>query len=179
MKKKERAILERRFVAKGAKIIKQGDQAYNAYLIQSGQVSIYAEQNGIEVELARLGPGQICGEMALISEKPLERAANVKALEDCNLIVITRQILQEKLEHSDPTIRAVVDMLCERIKLSNAIILDKKGDLNGMLDAIYAIESNYKKNASPKELKLFEKKVGRRLNSFLEAFQNFMRDVRP
>ncbi len=112
-----RVILERKYVAKGSIIIKEGDDAYSAYLIQSGEVRVYTTKNNEQRELARLGVGDICGEMALIDDNA--RSATVEAAEDCNLIVITRTAFEEKLKNSDPTIQAVVRMLIDRMIYSN------------------------------------------------------------
>ncbi len=110
-------ILERRFVAKGAIIIKEGDDAYSAYLIQAGKARVYKTRNSKQYELARLEAGDICGEMALIGGNA--RSACVEALEDCTLIVLTRMAFEEKLKNSDATIRAVVRMLINRMIISN------------------------------------------------------------
>jgi len=110
---KDRVILERRFVPKGTVIIREGEEAFFAYLIQSGRVAVYKEKNGKTVELAQLGMGQVCGEMALINDDL--RSASVKTLEDCNLIVLTRSAFEDKLRNSDPTIQAIVKMLIDRI----------------------------------------------------------------
>ncbi len=110
-------ILERRYVSKGSIIIKEGDDAYSAYLIQSGSVRVYTKRDGKEHELARLGVGDICGEMALVSDTL--RSANIQAIEDCNLIIITRSSFEEKLANSDPTIQAVMKMMINRMIESN------------------------------------------------------------
>lgn len=115
-----RVILERRYVPKNAIIIKEGDDAYSAYLIQSGKARVYSTKNDKQHELAILEPGDICGEMALINTNNM-RSASVEAIEDCNLIVITRTAFEEKLKKSDPTIQAVVKMLINRILSSNEI----------------------------------------------------------
>lgn len=120
--KDNRVILERRFVAKDTVFINAGEDAYAAYLIQSGSVSVFNTINDKEIELARLGIGEVCGEMALINEE--RRSASVRTLEDCNLIVITRSAFEKKLENTDATIVAVVRMLIERIKSSNSEIID-------------------------------------------------------
>ncbi len=119
---KDRVVLERRFIPKGSTFIKQGDEAYSAYLIQSGSVSVYYTKGGETHELARLGVGEICGEMALVNEAV--RTASVKAIEDCNLIVITKTAFEEKLKNSDSTIRAIVEMLIARLKNSNSTVLN-------------------------------------------------------
>ena len=67
---KDTIILERRFVPEGTLVMRQGEEGYSAYLIQSGSVGIYSEQDGRKVELARLQAGQIFGEMALIFDEP-------------------------------------------------------------------------------------------------------------
>lgn len=119
---KERIILERKFVPQGTVIIKQGDDAFAAYLIQSGRVSVTRLENGKEILLAELGVGEICGEMALINEAA--RTASVVALEDCNLIIITKAAFEQKLENTDPTIQAIVEMLIERMIQSNKERID-------------------------------------------------------
>tara|TARA_R110001592_G_scaffold79054_2_gene236738 strand:- start:10749 stop:11135 length:387 start_codon:yes stop_codon:yes gene_type:complete len=115
---KDRVILERRYVPKGTVIIREDDEAYSAYLVQSGEVSVFTKRNGQEIELARLGVGEICGEMALMGDDL--RSASVRTVEDCNLIVITRSAFEEKLRNSDTTIQAVMRMLIKRIIMSNA-----------------------------------------------------------
>lgn len=112
-------ILERKFVPKGSVVIKEGDDAYSAYLIQSGEVRVFTKKNGEEHELAKLGAGDICGEMALIVDDV--RSASVEATEDCNLIIITRSAFEEKLRNSDATIQAVVKMLIQRVIEANRI----------------------------------------------------------
>lgn len=62
--------------------------------------------------------------MALFNDD--KRTATVKVLEDCNLIVISRQTLKEKLERSDPTIRALVEMLSQRLVSGNLSVTNKR-----------------------------------------------------
>ncbi len=120
---RDRVILERRFVPEGTVIIKEGDEGYSAYLIQSGEVEVYSKnEEGNNISLARLGSGEICGEMALISNGI--RTASVRTVQDCNLVVITRAAFEEKLKRSDTTIQAVVHMLIRRIVSSNKERLD-------------------------------------------------------
>lgn len=174
MKKKERIILERRFVPKGTIIIEQGDNAYSAYLIQSGCVSVYTEHNGAVVELAQLGAGQICGEMALINGITEKRVANVRALDDCNIIVITQKTFKEKLLKSDPTIKAVVEMLSERVKTANDFIMDKSASIGDMMRMMRMIEKNAVSKMDAKSQKAFEKKVEPKMVEFLKAMDDFI-----
>jgi CRP-like cAMP-binding protein len=75
------AVLDRRLFRGGAVFFRQGDRAGNAFLIQSGRVSIRHEVAGWEagIELAVLGPGRLFGELAILADRP--RAATAVALE--------------------------------------------------------------------------------------------------
>src|SRR5690606_13073682 len=72
----------------GERIIHKGDAADAAYFLSSGEV---------EVELGRrrikLRPGDVFGEMALISGQP--RSANVTALDYCDLLALTTSDFRE------------------------------------------------------------------------------------
>jgi CRP-like cAMP-binding protein len=118
-------ILERRAFTKGQRIVNEGDEAYTAFMIQSGKVRIYSLKGNKKIELGMLEPGDIFGETAVVVGGT--RTASAEAAEDCNLIVIHRDDFQAKLEKSDPTIRAVVDMLSQRLIQSNAEVLKSKG----------------------------------------------------
>ena len=171
MSKKGPTILERRFVPKGSVFIKEGDQAFSAFVIQSGKVSVFSEHAGKTVELAKLGVGQICGEMALINEGV--RTASVKAVEDCNLIVITRAAFEDKLNNSDITIQAVARMLIERIKSLNVDMLDKKGDISDVIMAVRTIYNNVLEDMDAKKGREFEYKVKPKLDALIDAIEHF------
>lgn len=118
-------VLERRFYPQGKRIVTEGEEAFVAYIIQSGKVSVFTEKDGKKVEFSKLEPGQIFGEVALIQDTV--RTASVEALEDCNMIVITRDAFKHKLLKSDVTIKAVVEMLSARVMKSNEELVKTKG----------------------------------------------------
>ena len=169
----EPGILERRAVAKGDIIIAQGKTGIEAFLIQSGEVAVYTEANGKRVELAQMGPGQIIGEMALVVDAP--RTATVQALSECNLIVITRETLNDKLQKSDPTIRALVTMLMKRLAQSNKAQLRKGGDLEDMLGIVPAIYQELHSGLPAVQKKSLELSLQPPMNAFLDAIKDFRR----
>ncbi len=168
---KNTVILERRFVAAGTVLMKEGDEPNCAFLIQSGLVGIYGEKHGQQVELARLGVGEICGEMALFNDE--KRTATVKVIEDCNLIVISRQTLKEKLERSDPTIRAVVDMLSKRIVSSNLSVTNKKTNIQDLIDMANVLFENVAESLNEKDQVKFNKSVHPVLKDLLEKLEKY------
>jgi CRP-like cAMP-binding protein len=169
----EPGILERRAVPKGETIIFQGEMGVSAFLIQSGDVVVFTESDGKRVELARMGPGQIIGEMALVVDSP--RTATVQALTECNLIVITRDTLNSKLEKSDPTVRALVTMLMKRLAQSNKAQLRKGGDLNDMLEIVPAIYQELHSSLPVQQKKSLEVALLPSMDAFLAAINDFRR----
>jgi len=128
-------ILERRFFSAGQTIIEQGEPGDFAYLIQSGRAKVIAEKDGVSVDLAILEAGDIFGETALLFDEP--RTAKVQALDDTTVIIITRQLLEEKVKKSDPTIRAIVRMMTERMKMANDIRLEQAAtDVDNIIRAL-------------------------------------------
>lgn len=154
-------------------IITEGDEADHAYIIQSGNVAIYKEKKGKLVELAKLGVGDIFGETALLFEEP--RMASVKALEDCNLIVITRQVMEEKLRDSDATIRAIVKMMKERLKAANIDRVEKTPtevqDVQRLFEDAFNLVL---KHLSPAERKRYQHEATPILSQFLDLTQGYI-----
>lgn len=164
-------ILERRFVPEGTTIMREGEKADCAYLIQSGQASVYSDHDGKKIELAKLEQGQIFGEAALIFNAP--RTASVDALDDMNLIVITRQTLEHKLNQSDPTIRALVEMLINRVVSVNNTILGSQSDSDDLLDTGKIIYENVLAALPEDQKDDFQKQVLPKLDGFLDAVRTF------
>lgn len=167
----ENAILERRFVPKGTKIIREGETGNSAFLVQAGLVRVYVQHEDRHVELATLGPGQIFGEMALVFDE--KRSATVETVEDSSLIVITRQTLEDKLRKTDPTIRAIVPMLMKRIIQTNNALLSRHADLKTMLDVVKNIYDIILVSLPRAQQQTFQNAVLPKLDQFLAAVKSF------
>ena len=74
-------------------IIKQGDVGKDIYMVVLGRLRVSLEREGSEVELATLAQGDIVGEMGAVSKEGI-RSANVRALEDSDLLLIDSQTLE-------------------------------------------------------------------------------------
>lgn len=98
---------------KGQIIFREAQPAKHAYLIRSGKVAIYKDVDGLKVFVAFMFPGQILGEMAIISGEP--RSASAEAAEFCELLIIDRKTLQNALNDTLPIIRALLNQLIDRI----------------------------------------------------------------
>ncbi len=134
---KPHEVLQRLSLRQGEVFIQQGDFGKNGYIIQNGQVEVFLKQNGDEITLAVLGPGEVVGEQAVLFDSC--RSASVRALTDCNLVVMDRDQMSKNLEKSDPSIRAMIKILSERLKRSNKTVAKTKtaGVNNRKVDAIF------------------------------------------
>ena len=164
-------ILERRFVPQDTLIMKEGDPGNSAYLIQSGAVEVYTKNDDKKIILAKLDVGQIFGEMALIFEE--RRTASVRAMEDCNLIVITRQSFQRKLDKTDPTIKAIVQMLTQRIISANNTVMNKKNSVEDLCETTQIIYENVLSSLPKSQQRSFQSSVLPKMDGFLDAIRSF------
>lgn len=171
---KDMTILERRFVPCGEMIIEEGEIGNNAYLVQSGEVEVFSKANDREIILGKMGPGQIFGEMSLVFDGP--RSASVRATEHCNLIVVTRAILTEKIARSDITVRAIVNMLTKRIIEGNNALLNKNDTTDDLQDVVLNLYSNVLETLPARERRIFRSDVLPELNNFLDAISRFKKD---
>lgn len=151
--------------------MEEGEPGSCAYLIQSGSVEVYTENEGQEIRLAKLELGQIFGEMALIFDE--RRTASVRAVEDCNLIVITRQSFQAKLNKSDPTIKAIVQMLSQRVVLANNTLVNKKSNVQDLVETTEIIYENVLSSLPRSRQRTFQTAVLPKLEEFLKAVDAF------
>lgn len=79
---------------KGAIVINEGDEAGTLFIVQTGTVKVYlSDENGREVILSTLGPGEHFGELALLDDTP--RSASVATCEQCKLLLVQKSALRE------------------------------------------------------------------------------------
>ncbi len=171
MTEEDTGIRERKSVPKGKIIMQEGERGDCAYLIQSGKVKVYTGTGGRRADLAVLEAGQIFGEMALLFDE--SRTATVEALEPVNLVIITRKLLKEKLDRSDPTIRAILPMLMKRIVKTNNVLLQRQSDLQELVDTVSMIYQNIHAALPNAQKKSLENQVLPKMNELMNAIKAF------
>lgn len=75
--------LDSRFLPGGEILFRAGDSADAMYVILSGRLRISLERRGADRAIRELSPGQIVGELALLTGEP--RSATVRAIRDTEL----------------------------------------------------------------------------------------------
>jgi len=79
----------------GKAIVREGEPGDSAYVIEKGRCVAFKTVDGRRQTLREMGPGEIFGEMAILTSTP--RTASVEALEDVSVRVLTADALAQEL----------------------------------------------------------------------------------
>lgn len=105
----------RRLYASGETIIRQGDEGDELFVVLRGEVAVVLEAGGRDaslVEVARLGQSKFFGEMSLMTGE--KRAATVRAVSECQLLVVGHEAFESVLEAHPELAERLSVMLAER-----------------------------------------------------------------
>jgi len=131
-----RAIV-RKSVGRNARIIGAGDPTDSLFIVINGRLKVMmSDDQGREVILSILGPGEFFGEMGLLDDSP--RSASVVTLEACELLTITKtdfkRSLAENFELSLMVMRGLVKRLREADqKIGSLALMDVYGRVARLL----------------------------------------------
>ncbi len=104
-----------RSYAKNTVIINEGDESDSLFLINTGRVKVYlADEEGKEVIINTLGPGDYFGELALIDEAP--RSASVMTIEDAKLSIVSKRDFEGCLARYPEIALRVIKGLTKRLR---------------------------------------------------------------
>lgn len=98
----------------GETIFRAGDPADTVYVVETGQVGVFAGRSGDGHPVAVLWPGEFFGEMAIVDGRP--RSATVRALSECQLITLNRRQIVSRVNAADPALRLLIQVLVDRLR---------------------------------------------------------------
>jgi diguanylate cyclase len=99
---------------KGEILIREGERGECAYVIETGNVEILVQREGQPIQIGIRGPGSLIGEMAMIDDKP--RTATVRAVDDCDVLEITREDFSRRVDAADPVLKMVMRVITTRYR---------------------------------------------------------------
>lgn len=107
-----------RTFAPGEVVFREGDASDTCYVIRSGHArAVIEHQDGRSITLARFGPGDIFGELAMLGGGP--RSATVEMLEETEAIAILGPDMRRLLrDHPDISIKLIA-ALGQRLREAN------------------------------------------------------------
>ena len=101
----------------GEALMRTGEVGTEGYVILSGQVEVVRESPEGRQRLGLLGPGDVVGEMAVLSSEA--RSADVIALTDVDVEVMTAAVIQAEMRKLAPWMGKTVNALVDRLRQAN------------------------------------------------------------
>jgi len=105
---------------KGEVIMEEGSEGSLAYIITSGSAEVFKTARGKKIVLETLGPGNIVGEISLITGEP--RRATVVALEDTVVTVLDRETFETAILQDQETIIQLLKQVFRRLSYLDHMI---------------------------------------------------------
>jgi small-conductance mechanosensitive channel/CRP-like cAMP-binding protein len=104
--------LQERLLPRGTTIVRQGEAADSLFILAEGALDVRMERGGTELALDRMVPGDIFGEMSLLTGQP--RSATVAAATEAVVFEIGKQHLDPILQRRPELAEALAAMMVHR-----------------------------------------------------------------
>ncbi|MFK8080370.1 MAG: Crp/Fnr family transcriptional regulator [Granulosicoccus sp.] len=98
-------------------LFKQGDPMGNVFGIVAGEFSVLLDSADGEIAVAQQGPGDLVGEMAVISGEP--RSASIRANTVCEVIGFEKDLFVKTVTNDPATALKMMQLLSERLLNQN------------------------------------------------------------
>ena len=127
----------RKRAERGAFVVRAGENTDSLYILLAGRAKVTnTDEEGREIILAWLGPGEFFGEMGLIDGSP--RSANVVAAEPCELLFLSKEAFQRCLQDNFQVTQKLMKTLVLRLreadrKIESLALLDVYGRVARLL----------------------------------------------
>ncbi|MFK7823551.1 MAG: Crp/Fnr family transcriptional regulator [Oligoflexales bacterium] len=104
-------------VQKGQLLFKEGDKSDGMFLLRAGELLVFLEKDGEEIQLAKIAPGGMIGEMALFDSQP--RSASVKASQRSDVTHITQADFNKLMKQIPKWFTSLMGTLSNRLRTTN------------------------------------------------------------
>ena len=110
-----RSVASERTYPKNAVVLTEGEMGDSLYMIQSGKVKVViGDEDGRELILKILGPGDFFGEMSMIDKQP--RSASVTTIEPATFLVLSNAAFERCVEQAPRIANMVMQILAQRVR---------------------------------------------------------------
>ena len=102
-----------RFFEAGSTIFAEGDIGQETYALISGHAEVSRQIMGSSKVIAKISQGDVFGEMAAICKGA--RSATIKAIDNCEVLIISKNLLEDELRKLPPWLAKIVVSLSHRL----------------------------------------------------------------
>jgi CRP-like cAMP-binding protein len=124
------AIVEKREIAAGRELFREGEPGDGLYLLVAGEINVVKQGKDGEHLLAKLGPGAVLGEMSLITSDA--RSATGRALAPSSVLRLPAPEFRALLESGSVAAlkiaAAIAAVLARRLATMNSLVLGLAAD---------------------------------------------------
>lgn len=99
---------------RGTLMFIEGESSTEMFIIRSGKIRILKQEGENTVELARLGPGSVLGELSLLDHQP--RSATAQVLEDTLVTVIDEELFLRTLQNVPNWLEKMIQLVVKRLR---------------------------------------------------------------
>ncbi|MCL2635084.1 MAG: cyclic nucleotide-binding domain-containing protein [Betaproteobacteria bacterium] len=170
-------VCGRRRVERGAFVVRAGEVTDSLYILLTGRAKVTnTDEEGREIILAWLGPGESFGEMGMIDGSP--RSASVVASEACELLVLGKDAFQRCLQDNFLVAQKLMQILVRRLreadrKIESLALLDVYGRVARLLLDV-SIEEEGRRVIKKK---ISKQDMARMIGASREMVSKVMRDL--
>ena len=170
-------VAVRRRAARGEQVVRVGEDAEALLILLTGRAKVTnVDEEGREIILAWLGPGEFFGEMGLIDGSP--RSANVVAVEPCEMLSIGKQEFQRCMQQNFDVAQKLMQILVRRLReadrnIESLALLDVYGRVARLLLDL-SDEENGKRMVKQK---ISKQDMARMIGASREMVSKVMRDL--
>ena len=105
-------------IEKGDYLIKEGEDSTEMYFLKQGTMEVLKKRGLIDQTIGNIYSGELVGEMSFLDKEP--RCASVRALTQCELVVIKHEKLEKIVNTLPSWYKALVSTLLDRLRRANA-----------------------------------------------------------
>lgn len=102
------------YLKEGEALVKEGEKSNQLFWLMRGTLVVTKKIQNLEVEVNRIEEGELVGELSFLDQKP--RSATVKALTECQLIVLDYAEFQKMLADQPKWMKKILLTLTTKIR---------------------------------------------------------------
>jgi len=174
-------LSSRRRYPKDTVVFFENDEGDSLFMIVSGRIKVtILGDDGREVILTVLGPGEFFGEMALLDDEP--RSATAIAIEECELLSLQRSDFEGVLAAKPSISMALIGVLTTRLRkanhqISTLALLDVYGRVARVLLDMARDEGRRLKDGQIAFRRATHQEIANRIGTTRETVTRMMKDL--